>query len=198
MLLKHYKLTDHEQRLVDMTRKEYTQYMLTTYPGMFEDYHKSPKETCMCWGFDIGNGWYHVLDALCARLKVIEQATGIRVRFTQIKEKFASACFYNHIIFSEDVDESIDRDLWDDIIDGIINSYESYCTRVDDITGRNCNPEDRIMIGSWYYPHTLESAIDYYTNNTTELPEEEKNHWLERLKNAKTINERNREFRTVE
>ena len=31
-------------------------------PHLFADRFKSMKETCMCWGFECGNGWYKLLE----------------------------------------------------------------------------------------------------------------------------------------
>lgn len=185
-----------------MSREEYTQYMLETYPDMFGDYNKSPQETCMCWGFDIGNGWYHVLDSLCAKLDAIRDATLINVKFSQIKEKFGGACFYHYTVFPKTESEegylgtAKDKedwkkyiDTWDDIISDLIDSYESYCNHIDDITGRNCDPKDKIIIGGWYYGHTKESRLNEIKNS--EMSEDEKNQHLERLSLAMTRKEFN-------
>lgn len=40
------------------------------YPEIFRDRHAPSSETCMCWGFDCGDGWYPLIDALCAFLMV--------------------------------------------------------------------------------------------------------------------------------
>lgn len=38
-------------------------YLCRKYPKIYANRHKSPRETCMCWGFP-GNGWFFLLDAL--------------------------------------------------------------------------------------------------------------------------------------
>ena len=38
------------------------------YPKIFRDRHKSPKVTCMCWGFP-GDGWFMLIDKLCAAIQ---------------------------------------------------------------------------------------------------------------------------------
>ena len=38
------------------------------YPKIFADRYKSPHETCMCWGFEVGDGWYNLIDLLCEAL----------------------------------------------------------------------------------------------------------------------------------
>ena len=45
------------------------------YPLIFKDRHASMQVTAMCWGFDHGDGWFHILDVLCAaRYGPYEQA----------------------------------------------------------------------------------------------------------------------------
>lgn len=39
------------------------------YPKLFANRNKSMAETAMCWGFDHGDGWYNIIDALCANIQ---------------------------------------------------------------------------------------------------------------------------------
>ena len=142
MWLKHSKLNEHETKLLNMNLEQYTEYMLTTYKDIFGDYHKPMSETCMCWGFDINKGWYHVLDTLASKLKVIYDMTGILCRFDQVKEKFVGARFYYHTEFPPK--PAIDNktlNVWDDIISDLVSMYEEYCDYIDDKTGCNRKPD---------------------------------------------------------
>ena len=38
------------------------------YPKIFVNRHADMKTTAMCWGFECGDGWYHIIDALCEAL----------------------------------------------------------------------------------------------------------------------------------
>ena len=38
------------------------------YPKIFADRNKSMQETCMCWGLEVGDGWYDLIDVLCEAL----------------------------------------------------------------------------------------------------------------------------------
>lgn len=38
------------------------------YPKMFVNRNKPMNETCMCWGFEHGDGWYNIIDTLCEAL----------------------------------------------------------------------------------------------------------------------------------
>jgi len=35
------------------------------YPKIFRDRNAPMNQTCMCWGFDVGDGWYDLIDTLC-------------------------------------------------------------------------------------------------------------------------------------
>jgi hypothetical protein len=43
--------------------------LLERYPDIFAQYGGDMRETCMHWGFECGNGWFDLLDTLCATLK---------------------------------------------------------------------------------------------------------------------------------
>jgi hypothetical protein len=84
------------------------------YPDLFSNRTKSPKESCMSWGCEIGNGWYDLLSAVCWRIFQHEQNISDRIRirsknnqendqpdldyvpvtFDQIKEKFGGLTIY--------------------------------------------------------------------------------------------------------
>lgn len=50
-------------------REELDKKLCETYPHMFQNRHKSMQETCMCWGFSCGDGWYKILDSLCGQIE---------------------------------------------------------------------------------------------------------------------------------
>ena len=35
------------------------------YPNLFENRHKSPMESCMSFGVEVGKGWYDIISDLC-------------------------------------------------------------------------------------------------------------------------------------
>jgi hypothetical protein len=38
------------------------------YPKIFADANKSPQESCMAFGLEVGDGWYNLIDILCEAL----------------------------------------------------------------------------------------------------------------------------------
>lgn len=39
------------------------------YPLIFAKRHDDMRETAMCWGFECGDGWYGIIDALCSNIQ---------------------------------------------------------------------------------------------------------------------------------
>jgi len=39
------------------------------YPKMMVNRNKNMQETCMCWGFECGDGWYNILDQLMGNIQ---------------------------------------------------------------------------------------------------------------------------------
>ena len=65
------------------------------YPDIFRDRHASPEQTGMCWGFCCGEGWFDIINDLCAEITA-RVATGEMppVVATQVKSKTGYLRFY--------------------------------------------------------------------------------------------------------
>lgn len=46
-------------------RTELDDKLCETYPKIFAERGLPMTETCMCWGFSCGDGWYGIIDQLC-------------------------------------------------------------------------------------------------------------------------------------
>lgn len=67
------------------------------FPGIFADRNASMTVTAMCWGFEVNDGWYSLLDVLCEELqRDTDQQGALQVVATQVKEKFGGLRFYVH------------------------------------------------------------------------------------------------------
>lgn len=64
------------------------------YPAVFADRDLPPTASLMCFGAECGDGWWPLLDALCAVLTERERFDGEVCRAVQVKEKYGSLCFY--------------------------------------------------------------------------------------------------------
>lgn len=49
-------------------REDLDKKLVETYPLIFKNRYADMKTTCMCWGFTCGDGWYPLIDMLCAML----------------------------------------------------------------------------------------------------------------------------------
>lgn len=111
---------------------ELDKQLCNKYPKIFIDRNKSPQETCMHWGFEVGDGWYQLIDVLCEALTYtfttsveVDEEDGKRLGIEpykdakgevfyffsveppqviadQVKEKFGTLRFYYHLEYSED------------------------------------------------------------------------------------------------
>lgn len=50
-------------------REELDNELCTKYPKIFRDRHAPMSRTCMCWGFEHGDGWYNIIDMMCANIQ---------------------------------------------------------------------------------------------------------------------------------
>lgn len=95
-------------------REELDKQLCEKYPKIFADRHKPMTETCMCWGFECGDGWYNIIDRLCENIQHhIDWTNSQRTRLLennphkvkipkevpqvvaeQVKEKFGTLRFY--------------------------------------------------------------------------------------------------------
>jgi hypothetical protein len=50
-------------------RNELDKQLCEKYPLIFAQRNGNMRETCMYWGFEHGDGWYNILDAMCANIQ---------------------------------------------------------------------------------------------------------------------------------
>ena len=97
------------------------------YPLIFAEHSLAKTQTSMCWGIGCGDGWYVLLDALCAGLQnETDSGNAPQVVATQIKTKFGGLRFY--------VNEASARQM------GMIELAGSLSQRTCEICGAPGNP----------------------------------------------------------
>ena len=124
------------------------------YPKLFAERNLPMTETCMCWGFDHGDGWYNIINALCANIqshidwvekcRQNEVERGIagesgmprtpavpQVVVEQVKEKFGTLRFYYR--------------GGDKYIDGLVSMAES----MTEFTCEECGAPGKSRRGGW-------------------------------------------------
>lgn len=72
-----------------MTQAE-EDYFKKRYPHLFKDMDGDPYRTCMGRGIECGDGWFDILDKLCAAITSIDK----KAYFSQIKEKYGILTIY--------------------------------------------------------------------------------------------------------
>ena len=105
-------------------KQELDKLLCEKYPKMMVNRNKPMQETCMCWGFECGDGWFNVLDQLMGNIqhhidwnnknfeKGYTQYKQVpQVTLDQVKEKFGTLRFY--------------YTGGDDVIDGMVRMAES-------------------------------------------------------------------------
>lgn len=84
-------------------RKELDSKLTTEHPTLFADRFADMRTTCMCWGFECGDGWYDLLKEACDKLEPILAACKEKdpegwkfgyYRASQVKEKYGTLRFY--------------------------------------------------------------------------------------------------------
>lgn len=78
-------------------REELEDKLFDKYPDIFADRHLPMTQTCMCWGIDCGDGWYDLIDRLCAKIqKIIDDDPALKgvYKAVQVKEKWGGLRFY--------------------------------------------------------------------------------------------------------
>ena len=62
-------------------REELDKLLVEKFPKLFRDRHAPMTETCMCWGFSHGDGWFNIINALCSNIQQhIDWKRGQRAR----------------------------------------------------------------------------------------------------------------------
>jgi hypothetical protein len=103
-------------------KKQNDEYLCKTYPEMMVNRNKDMKETCMCWGFECGDGWFPLIETLMGNIQSHidwqnkEKQNVHQVTLDQVKEKFGTLRFY--------------YSGGDERIDGMVSLAESLSGRI--------------------------------------------------------------------
>jgi ribosomal protein L37AE/L43A len=116
-------------------KKELQDTLLTDFPELYRQFYLPKDQTCMCWGFDTGDGWYEIIYKLSQKLMEIDPY----VEATQVKEKFGGLRFYVSDVRIETSDE----------VYGLINEAESESFE----TCEKCGSKENVKLreGVWIF-----------------------------------------------
>ena len=124
-------------------KTELDELLCKRYPKMMANRNKGMQETCMCWGFACGDGWFNILDQLMGNIQhhidwkqeqkeKYNRGEGCtQVTLDQVKEKFGTLRFY--------------YTGGDDVIDGMVRMAES----MSGVTCEECGSPGKRVGGGW-------------------------------------------------
>ena len=118
-------------------KQELDKLLCERYPQMMVNRDKPMMETCMCWGFSCGDGWFNILDQLMGNIqhhidwKNKKEEVVPQVTLDQVKEKFGTLRFY--------------YSGGDDVIDGMVRMAES----MSGVTCEECGNPGKRVGGGW-------------------------------------------------
>lgn len=96
------------------------------YPKIFRDRNGSMQETCMCWGFECGDGWYNIIDRLCRLIQShIDESIRQNKRSLEVeKKKFSELSWFKKLFFKKTVKE-IDPEIIQVVASQVKEKYGS-------------------------------------------------------------------------
>lgn len=109
-------------------KKEYQDKLINEFPDLFRGTKKSPQESCMVWGCDVEDGWFHIIyaasKAIDSHLKKLKDiGKPLDFEYAQIKEKFATIRIYDN--------------GGDEFIDGVISMAEYLSSITCEVCGKS-------------------------------------------------------------
>jgi hypothetical protein len=139
-------------------KQELDELLCKRYPQMMINRNLPMTETCMCWGFACGDGWFNILDQLMGNIQHHldwKNKNGVvvaQVTLDQVKEKFGTLRFY--------------YSGGDDEISGMVAMAES----MSGVTCEECGSPGKQVGGGWVTTlceeHTTARSIVYNEEGT--------------------------------
>ena len=114
-------------------KQKLTEKLFKDYPEIFKQKDLNLTQTCMCWGIETGNGWYNLIDNLCAMIMEYCKLNNYPIpEASQVKEKYGTLRFY--------------MDNSNNDIENLIN----IATHTSAITCEICGKIGELNNGPWY------------------------------------------------
>lgn len=139
-----------DYKYIKLSPEEFDKLMCTEFPEIFQDRRKPMSQTCMCWGFSVGPGWYPLLYKICSQLQAIYRLTGIVVIADQVKEKFSGLRFYHHMDSPNLKIDKKEIEIWISVIDDLFNKAEEDSYHICAACGKYMRHK-QIQIGGWVH-----------------------------------------------
>ena len=93
-------------------KRELDEYLCKVYPKMMVNRDKSMQETCMCWGFECGDGWFQILNQLMGNIQHHidwrERQREVVIKFNRMAEQLKAG---DSTLFDEEYKDLIGLDF---------------------------------------------------------------------------------------
>jgi len=92
-------------------KQELDEYLCKVYPKMMVNRNKDMMETCMCWGFECGDGWFQILNQLMGNIQHHidwrERQRDVAIKFRNMAEQLKAG---DSTLFDEEHKDLLNRD----------------------------------------------------------------------------------------
>jgi len=105
-------------------KRELDEYLCKVYPKMMVNRDKNMMETCMCWGFDCGDGWFQILNQLMGNIQHHidwkERQREVAIKFNQMSEQLKAG---DSTLFDEEYKDMINQEYKEKRRQELIDRY---------------------------------------------------------------------------
>lgn len=95
-------------------KKELDEYLCKVYPKIMANRNKPMTETCMCWGFECGDGWFQILNQLMGNIQHHidwrERQRDNEIKFNLMAQKLKAG---DSTLFDEEFKDMINQEYKD-------------------------------------------------------------------------------------
>lgn len=120
-------------------REDLDKQLVASYPKLYRNRDKTPQESCMSFGFDVGDGWFDLLNELSAKISAIIDSMPEEEQeyhcASQVKQKFSGLRFY-----MEGHDEQIQK---------LIDEAEGKSFQICEGCGEPADMDSKSPPGTW-------------------------------------------------
>ena len=93
-------------------KQELDEYLCKVFPKMMVNRNKNMQETCMCWGFECGDGWFQILNQLMGNIQHHidwrERQRDLDIKFNEIAVQLKAG---DSTLFDESMKDMLNRDF---------------------------------------------------------------------------------------
>lgn len=123
------------------------------YPQLFANKDKTPMQSPMCFGIEVGDGWYELLSSVCWRISQYEQNIEDRKRvFKDQPEKIQEELKYFPVKFDQVKEKYGGLRLYfsggDSYVEGVIGMAEEYSYKICEVCGNKGEPNKQGWIAT--------------------------------------------------